>query len=135
MNKENICVVRGVFSNLYYWGEGWSRATKELWDDYLTNYKGIYWKPVLIKDTWYLVSTQGSIFLHPMDFRAVLKSSGGKCPRGHDDDLEDYFGGELDELATLCSELAERCGGKLATLQVEQQRVENNNLKDWLKRS
>lgn len=135
MNKERICVVRGVFANIYQWGEGWSQETAQKWHDYLENYKGIYWH--YFRDskksygTDYLVSTGGSIFLHPMDFHAVLHSSGAKSCRGHNDDLEDYFGGELDELKKLCTELAEACGGQFTSMVAETQVVENNNLKQW----
>lgn len=135
MNKERICAVRGVFANIYQWGEGWSQEVAQKWHDYLENYKGIYWH--YFRDskksygTDYLVGTGGAIFLHPMDFRAVLHSSGAKCPRGNDDDLEDYFGGELDELKKLCTELAEVCGGQFTSMVAETQVIENNNLKQW----
>lgn len=135
MNKERICVVRGVFANIYQWGEGWDTETAQRWNDYLENYKGIYWS--YFRDgkrsygTDYLVSTQGSIYLHPMDFRAVLHSCGGKSPRGNDDPLEDYFGGELDELKRLCEGLAQACGGQFISMVAETQVIENNNLKQW----
>lgn len=135
MNKERICTVRGVFAGLYEWGEGWDTETAQRWHEFLENYKGIYWH-YLAEDkaygrTDYLVSTGGSIYLHPMDFRTVLHSSGGKCPRGNDDPLEDYFGGELDELKKLCTELAEYCGGRFTSMVAETQEVENNNLRQW----
>lgn len=135
MNKERVCVVRGVFANIYQWGEGWSQETAKKWHDYLKNYKGIYWHYFRdergVGGSDYLVSTGGSIFLHPMDFRTVLHSSGGKCVRGNNDDLEDYFGGELDELKKLCTELAEACGGQFTSMVAETQVIENNNLKQW----
>lgn len=135
MNRERICTVRGVFANIYEWGEGWSQETAKKWHDYLENYKGIYWdyfrdsKELYGSD--YLVSTGGAIFLHPMDFHAVLRSSGGRSRRGHDDELEDYFGGELDELKELCEGLAQACGGQFISMVAETQVIENNNLKQW----
>lgn len=135
MNKERICAVRGVFANIYEWGEGWPQDVAKRWHDYLENYKGIYWH--YFRDSKksygsdYLVGTSGAIFLHPMDFRAVLHSSGGKCPRGNDDMLEDYFGGELDELKALCEGLAEACGGQFISMVAEAQEIENRNLKQW----
>lgn len=135
MNKERVCVVRGVFANIYQWGEGWSQETAKKWHAYLENYKGIFWHYSRdergLGGSDYLISTGGSIYLHPMDFRAVLHSSGGKCPRGNNDDLEDYFGGELDELKKLCTELAEACGGQFTSMVAETQVIENNNLKQW----
>lgn len=135
MNKERICTVRGIFTGIYQWGEGWSQETAKKWYDYLENYRGIYWdyfrdsKELYGSD--YLVSTGGAIFLHPMDFHAVLRSSGGRSRRGHDDELEDYFGGELDELKELCEGLAQACGGQFISMVAETQVIENNNLKQW----
>lgn len=135
MNKERVCVVRGVFANIYQWGDGWSQETAKKWHDYLEKYNGIFWHYFRdekgIGGSDYLVSTGGSIYLHPMDFRAVLHSSGGKCVRGNNDDLEDYFGGELDELKELCEGLAQACGGQFTSMVAETQVIENNNLKQW----
>lgn len=131
MNIEKICCVRGRFNNLYAWGSGWTSDKREKWDEYLENYKGIFWKPFKRKGTWYLVGIQGSIYLHPMDFRTVLHSVGGCTPRGHNDDLEDYFGEELDELLELCTELAKACGGTFGPLVAQAQDVENNRFINW----
>lgn len=132
MNTIKICNVRGVFTNIYQWGKGWSKEKSDAWDNYLENYKGCYWHPVKIRDIWYLVSTQGSIYLHPMDFNAVLKSTGGFSPKGNDDILEDYFGSQIDELKKICNELAKTCGGQFTSLVAEAQETENNNLKQLL---
>lgn len=134
MNQTRICEVRGVFEGLYLWGEGWSREKALKWDEFLTNYKGIFWRAVAPKSDmgcWMLVSTQGSIYLHPMDFRTVLHSSGG-CGSGNTL-LEQYFGGELDELKELCTKLAEHCGGKLTSMVAETQVINNDHFVDWLK--
>ena len=133
MNKEKICVVRGVFTGIYQWGEGWDETVAWDWDTWLEQYKGIFWKPVKIKGTWYLVGTHGSIYLHPMDFQTVLRSSGGCCPKGNDDMLEDYFGEELDELKELCTELAEHCDGKFTSMVAQAQTIENNDLRQLIK--
>lgn len=133
MNQTRICEIRGVFSGLYAWGEGWSKEKARKWDEYLENYKGVFWTPVRPKcqmGCWNLVSTQGSIYLHPMDFRTVLRSCGGKCDG--DTELEQYFGGELKELKKLCSELAEACGGKFTTMIAQTQVVDNDNFVDLL---
>ena len=133
MNKIRICNVRGVFANIYQWGEGWSKETSEKWDNFLQNYDGCHWHPVKIHDIWYLVGVEGSIYLHPMDFNAVLRSAGGRSVHGNDDDLEDYFGSYLDELKEICCGLAEACGGQFTSLVAEAQEVENNNLRQLIK--
>ena len=132
MNMVKICNVRGVFTNIYVWGEGWSKEKSNAWDNYLENYKGCHWHPVKIHDIWYLVSTQGSIYLHPMDFNSILKSSGGCSPKGNEDMLEDYFGSHIEELKDICSGLAEVCGGQFTSLVAEAKEIENNNLKQLL---
>lgn len=133
MNQERICTVRGVFTGIYQWGEGWSAEVAKKWHDYLENYKGIHWSYFRDKDGWtgsdYLVGTNGGIFLHPMDFKAVLRSCGGRSPKGNDDDLEDYFGGTLEELKRLCEGLAEACGGQFTSMVAETQVIDNYKLK------
>ncbi len=135
MNTIKICNVRGVFAGIYAWGDGWSKEVANKWNDFLMNYQGNYWRVVRPEsrwDCWQLVSTQGSIYLHPMDFNAVLKSSGGCSPKGNDDLLEDYFGEHLEELKKLCTELAEYCGGKFTSMVAQAHKIENNNLKQLI---
>lgn len=52
-------------------------------------------------DTHYLVSVDGSIFLHPMDFRAVLHNCG--C------NTDDSF--NCEALKKVCDKIAKHCGG------------------------
>lgn len=133
MNKERICCVRGIFQGIYAWGEGWNSETKTKWDDYLRNYKGIFWRAIEPKhrmESWELVTAGGSVYLHPMDFRTVLHSCGVKT--SGKTELEQYFGGQLKELKELCQGLAEACGGKFTTFIAETQVVENNNFVDLL---
>lgn len=136
MNNVNICDVRGVFAGIYAWGDGWSIEIADKWDKYLRNYHGIFWRPIPPKhrmDCWQLVSIGGSIYLHPMDFHAVLYSCGGRVLKGNNDMLEDYFGNSLEELEELCTGLAEACGGKFTSLVAEAHKIENNNLRQLLK--
>ena len=133
MNKERICCVRGMFQGIYAWGEGWDAETCAKWDNYLKNYKGNYWRaiePEHRMESWQLISTGGSIYLHPMDFRTVLHSCGGRT--NGNTELEQYFGGELRELKELCQGLAKACGGKFTTFIAETQVVENNNFVNLL---
>lgn len=133
MNKIRICNVRGVFANIYQWGEGWNKEVAEKWDNFLENYKGIFWTPVKRRDVWYLVGTHGSIYLHPMDFNTVIYSNGGCSPRGNNDILEDYFGSELEELQEICEGLAKECGGQFTSMVAEAHEIENNNLRQLIK--
>lgn len=133
MNIEHICVVRGTFAGLYAWGEGWSEEVANKWEEYWKNIKSIYWKYMPAKyktSSGQLVNTGGSIYLHPMGFSAVIRSAGGTCPRGNDDDLEDRYGGELDELKKLCEGACEVCGGSYTQV-AQAHTIENNNLRNW----
>lgn len=133
MNKVKVLNVRGVFANLYLWGEGWTSDKKEQWDKYLENYKGIFWHAEKVKDIWRLITTGGCIYLHPIDFNAIIKVPAGKSPRGHDDELEDYCGGELDELYRLCDGLAKACGGQFISMVASITDAEFENLRQWKK--
>ena len=134
MNKTRICEVRAVFEGLYYWGSGWkSNESAKAWDEYLANYKGNYWRAIAPKNNmscWHLMSSSGSIYLHPMDFRTVLHSCGGVC--SGKTEFEQHFP-ELEELKELCQGLAEACGGKLSSMIAETQVIENNHFESLLK--
>lgn len=100
--KETIVVVKGTFNNLYFWGKGYrDLETLKNWNDAWENIKSFHWKHFKSSNTNYLVGVQGSIFLHPMDFKAVLHGCG--C---HTDDTFN-----CNELKRICEEVAEKCGG------------------------
>lgn len=97
-----ICKVKGIFKGLYKWGEGWDIATKKKWDEFWgdINNRSIFWK--YFKDNNecdYLFGIQGSIFLHPMNFSAILYAEFGD------------INNQIEELRKLCSNCAEYCGG------------------------
>lgn len=133
MNTK-ICVVKGVFDNIYFWGQGYKDLeTAQKWNEYWENSDISFWeyqKPKFRNCSGSLVSTGGSIYMHPMDFRTVLHSSGVKCPKGHDDDLEDYFGSSLDALKKACEEVAELCGGTFRMF-VQCHDVKSDDLREW----
>lgn len=131
MNKMRVLNVRGQFLNIYAWGEGWTADKHDKWNEYLENYKGTFWRPVMVKNIWRLVSTGGCIYLHPMDFNAILNVPAGKSYRGHDDELEDRCGDELDELYRLCKGLAEACGGQFGGLTAGIEELDFNDLRVW----
>lgn len=104
MSKEKIVVIRGIFNNIYFWGKGYRDAdTAKAWHNAWENIKSICWKHFRepFHNTEYLVSVQGSIYLHPMNFSAVLHGCG--C---HTSDTYDCA-----ELKKICEEVAEKCGG------------------------
>ena len=100
--EETIVLIRGTFHNIYFYGKGyrdieacqnWHKAIKEV--------KSYFWLVREVEDVTYLVGCNGSIFLHPMDFRAVLHSCG--C------NTDDTF--DCGDLERICKEIAEKCGG------------------------
>lgn len=116
MKRHNkLCVIKGVFDDIYFWGQGYKDLdTAENWNAYWENVNANFWRyrtPRHSCCSGDLVNTGGSIYMHPMGFDTVLHSCGVKCPRGHNNDLEDYFGSELDELKKLCEGVATMCGG------------------------
>lgn len=104
MATAKITRISGVFSGIYGWGNGFYSSEKAIqWYNYWQNYKGIFWK-VLNEDfagqiTTYLVNTTGSIYMHPMDFTAIM------C------DINEM---KLEELKTACEECAKACGGSFS---------------------
>ena len=102
MSKEKLVVVKGIFHNIYEWGKCYRDAdTAKAWHNAWNEIKSISWHHARLDDTEYLVSVQGSIYLHPMDFSAVLHGCG--C---HTSDTYDCA-----ELKRICEEVAEKCGG------------------------
>lgn len=102
MSKEKIVVVKGTFNNIYFWGKGYrDLETANAWHNAWDEVKSILWHHTRLDDTEYLVNIQGSIYLHPMDFRAILHGCG--C---HTSDTYDCA-----ELKRICEEVAKKCGG------------------------
>lgn len=100
--EETIVLVRGTFNNIYFWGKGYKDAeTCQKWHNALKEVKSFLWSVREVDDVSYLVGCNGSIYLHPMDFRAVLHSCG--C---HTNDTFD-----CGDLERICKEIAEKCGG------------------------
>ncbi len=102
MSKEKIVVVKGTFHNIYEWGKCYRDAdTARAWHNAWNEVKSISWHHARLDDTEYLVSVQGSIYLHPMDFRAVLHGCGCNTSDTYD----------CAELKRICEKVAEKCGG------------------------
>lgn len=102
MLKEKLVVVRGTFNNIYFWGKGYrDLETANAWHNAWNEIKSVFWHHARLDDTEYLVGVQGSIYLHPMDFRTILHSCG--C---HTSDTYDCA-----DLKRICEEVAEKCGG------------------------
>lgn len=100
--KKTIVVVKGTFNNIYFSGKGYrDLETLKNWNDAWENIKSFHWKYFKTSNTQYLVGVQGSIFLHPMDFKAVFHGCG--C---HTDDTFN-----CKDLQRICNEVAEKCGG------------------------
>ena len=104
MTTEKVTRISGVFSGIYSWGKGFHSSEQAIqWDNYWKNYDGIFWKvlneEVAGQTSTYLVSTSGSLYLHPMDFTTIL------C------DMTDR---KMKELKWACEECAKACGGSFS---------------------
>lgn len=102
--KMEIAIVHGVFEGIYSWGKGYeSMEVHDAWEKAIREVKSVFWKVVDSGERMVppsLVSIQGSIYLHPMDFTTVLHRVG--CS-------EDCY--DCDDLNRVCTEIAEKCGG------------------------
>ena len=112
MSKEKIVVVKGTFNNIYFWGKGYrDLETANAWHNAWDEVKSILWHHTRLDDTEYLVNIQGSIYLHPMDFRAILHGCG--C---HTSDTYDCA--ELKKLQkSVVVHLTWKCQKKLQSMQ------------------
>ena len=123
MRKHTI-LVKGVFNGLYFWGEGWRDNSVAIkWREFWKNNKSYIWKYVRLNDSDYLVSVTNSIFLHPMDFTALLTECGCLCNGS-------YFNDDIERLYKLCSECAEYCGGSFKML-VSEEQCSDYNLQEY----
>lgn len=113
--------VSGVFSDIYKWGVGYVNADmKSKWDWFwqveFRNKAHLFWKYSNGDDfggCGHLSCIGGNIYMHPMDFKAVLISSGVTSISRTDDGKEycNHFESEIRELNEICKECAEFCGG------------------------
>jgi hypothetical protein len=124
-NKTSI-MVRGYFNGIYDWGEGWKSGVKEKWDEYLSTKKSYTWKHYRVNDicqTDYLHDITNIIFLHPLNFFAVLNECG--CMTNGS-----YFKVEIEDLYEYCKGLAEYCGGTF-TMEVSNEITSTYNMAEY----
>lgn len=103
----NVRTVSCHFNDLYEMGRGFaSTEAAEAWTRFWEGVNGpgrgaCFWRYCAPREPFscgYLVSSAGSIYVHPMDFNTVLHGHGGPDFR------------LIRELRRLCREAAEACG-------------------------
>lgn len=103
--REQIVFVKGVFKDIYFWGQGWKDGeTYNKFHEAEHNIESFFWKLVEAENEHSsnnLVGVNGSVYLHPMGFDTVLHSCG--C---HSDDTF-----HCKDLKKICEEIAEHSGG------------------------
>ena len=123
--KQFAIKVHGTFNGIYEWGKGFKdEETMKKWNWFwkveFSKKKGLsrlFWKYAEgddYADCGFLSSLTGSIYMHPMEFKSVLVTS-GSCPCVYSDENgKEYFNNfqsELRELKEICDECAEFCDG------------------------
>lgn len=102
---------KGVFTGFYEWGPGWTKdgaaeAWRGFWDGFNADGRWTLsaWRHAADGrfGSHYLVSTTGSVFLHPMDFTVLLREGVVSCHG-----IPSHIG----ELKEICEECAKACGG------------------------
>ena len=98
--KRTVYAVRFVSHGLYEWGKGFiSNEKYELWEEFWSNCPSSTWKAVkgdYETSCELLVSMAGSIYLHPMDFDAIITMS--------DVSLTDVYLRDLNKVLKKCAE-------------------------------
>ena len=125
--KQFAIKVRGIFNGIYEWGNGFKdRETESAWNWFwrveFPKKRALFWKYADGDDfggCGHLSSMTGSIYMHPMDFNAVLVASSGCVKISPSKDGKDYynhFESELRNLKEICDACAEFCGGTFELL-------------------
>lgn len=126
MNKTSI-VVKGYFSGFYEWGNGFKdKETKKKWNQFLSELKSLWWTHIKTDEygSDYLMNCNNIIFLHPMRFYVVLVDSGVMVDGS-------YFKADIEELYTICNNLAKYCGGTFRMEVSDEATTEYNNFKEY----
>lgn len=99
--ERTIYMVRVVTHGLYEWGRGWVSSEKaRLWNEFWSKCPSTFWFIAKPKDDIscpHLLSMAGGIYLHPMDFDAVLI--------GPEYLITDLYLSDLQETMKKCSEV------------------------------
>lgn len=119
--KSYIINIKGVFKGIYEWGVGFvSTEMQKKWDEfwkYHYSSRWAFWKYVPgdnLGSCGHLMSTMHCIYLHPMNFSAVLVDDGCCSQIGYENGVEmvSHFYTELETLKEACEKCAEFCGAK-----------------------
>lgn len=119
--KRTVCMVRFVSHGLYEWGKGFISAEKQtLWTEFWDNCPSATWKITKYEEMSvpFLVSMDGSFYLHPMDFDAVLTVPEFLC--------NDIY---LDDLRELIAKCAKYVGFTYDLYVSEKKRIDFDNFK------
>lgn len=137
--------VRGIFNDIYEWGNGFKdnetySAWHRFWGVEFGKKHRLFWKYAEgdnFGGCGHLSSNSGSIYMHPMDFTAVLVASSGcvkVSPSKEGKDYYNHFESELRTLKEICDECAAYCGGSF-NLQISKEFAievpENRELVDY----
>ena len=141
--KQFATKVNGVFNGIYEWGRGFmSRGMASKWDWYWKvefPKKGyIFWKYAEgngFGECGNLVCTNGSIYMHPMEFNSVLVASGGCIHISTGSDKKRYynhFESVLRELKEICDDCAAFCGGTFDLYVAKEFAIETPDLRELI---
>ena len=104
-----LIIAKGVFKDIYHWGIGFvSVKAGAKWGAFWAEQRdapGCFWRTYIHDNIPYVVSTGGSVYMHPMDFDLVLHKLGSSYQGGRE------IFPEVDELVRICTKCAEECGG------------------------
>lgn len=121
-DRKSAMSIQGVFNGIYEWGEGFvsydiQQAWNWFWKVEFPKRHFLFWKYAEGDDfggCGHLSGLCGSIYMHPMNFKATLVSDTGvvKISPCEGKDYICSFASEIRELKKICDEAAEYCGGQ-----------------------
>ena len=118
--KTTITKVKIVFDGIYEWGVGFTSDYRyRKWNLFWSMASSIFWNSFMKQEngqtSYYLVTTYGGTYIHPMDFTIVLTRPSK---------------GALNELYELCDKCAKECDATM-TMWVTTTEVEMPRYTKW----
>ncbi len=115
---------RARFRGLYEWGVGWlSEDKRNAWNKFFESINDNFWSYHTRGDSKYLVTTGGSVYLHPMDVKLVCTSEVLSYSVKDGERIEEHM--EIEALKKILSGAAEACGGSVEFSEVSVVEIKN----------
>lgn len=125
--ERHTVYVYGQWEYVYKLDEGYDESK---WNEYWSEKRMIFWRAIKPKRhgyCWELLGCGDAIYLHPMNFSAILHGS-GISSKGEENGYPSLYE-ELRELNKVCKEVGELYGSKFELFATDEQIIDFGELK------